>query len=359
MNMRIPRKVQKFAIDFRRISFLVFCLVYPVSSQSVWTQQQSGVEDTLLNVKAVNENDVWVSGTGGCVLRTVDGGSSWEKRFTPLRAFDNVCVEPLDSSIAWVVSIDASSGTDFRIFKTSDGGRNWKQVFRTLHTFGDAVRFFDRDDGIALGDPYPGARFNVYTTSDGGENWTRVARSNIPAADSAKNEFGVTACLSVYGDDAWFATASQAKEFHPRVYHTTDRGMSWTVSHPIDGLTGIAVSIEFEDESNGIVVDNLGGKWARTTDGGSSWNVRDIGKLLWLRDMKEIPGTFSLMICGGEPDSGYVYELSAGDSSWRALRLPPGTKRVRSIAFGSPGQGWGVGGGGDIIKWTSIRKSDR
>lgn len=321
-------------------------------AQGHWAFQVSGSSDTLLNVKAVNAEVGWAAGSGGCVLRTTDGGINWKKCATPLADFDNVCIEPLDSTVAWVVSIDAASGTDFRIFKTDDGSNSWKQVFKTDHTFGDAVRFFDKSHGIALGDPYPADYFSVYTTSDGGDSWHRVKRENIVAADTAQGEFGVTACMSVFGTDAWFATASQSKDFCPRVFHSTDFGKSWRASDPIKGLNGIAVSLEFTDALHGVVVDNLGGKWASTTDGGKSWSVHDIGRLLWLRDIKRVPGSLTLMIAGGEADSGYVFESSSGDTAWHSVPLPPGTKRIRSISFGSPDVGWAVGGIGEILRWT-------
>lgn len=331
--------------------FAFLLLPASLSYAQGWQVQRSGVTDSLMNVKAVNASVAWACGSGGCALRTVDGGSRWEKRFTPLDDFDNVCVEPRSALTAWVVSIDAATGTDFRIFKTTDGGKNWRQVFRREHTFGDAVRFFDAKHGIALGDPYPGDYFNVYTTSDGGSSWHRVGRKSLPAADSAESEFGVTASLDLFGKNAWFSTASQKPGFHPRVYHSTDMGKTWTASPPIQGLSGIAVSVDFRDAGHGVVVDNLGGRWAETSDGGENWAVHDIGDSLWLRDIKYVPGSETLMIAGGKVDSGYALRLQRGSHTWQRIPLPAGTERIRSVTFASAADCWLVGGGGEILKW--------
>ncbi len=335
-----------------RLIFLVFSLTIAgaLSAQTSWTAQYSGVADSLMNVKALNDMVVWGVGSGGCVVRTTDGGKVWDRCGTPLPHFVNVCVEPLNAMIAWVVSIDAS-GTDFRIFKTFDGGKKWGQAFRTANTFGDAVRFFDSEHGIALGDPYPAGYFNVYTTSDGGTSWHRVAPDMIPPADSVTGEFGVTACLRLIGKDAWFSTASQSGDFSPRVFRSTDRGKSWTASQPIKGLSGIAVSLDFSDRLHGVIVDNLGGRWAETGDGGTTWRVHDMRRLLWLRDIRIIPGSGALIVAGGEPDSGYVLVRRPGHS-WKPVPLPPGTERIRSASFISKRIGWVVGGGGQILKWT-------
>ena len=331
---------------------ILFCASASASNAQVWQAEHSGVTDSLMNVKAVNASVVWACGSGGSVLRTVDGGVQWQKCFIPLKGFDNVCIEPRSSSTAWVASIDAATGTDFRIFKTTDGGRMWHEVFRIEHTFGDAVRFFDSKHAIALGDPFPGDYFNVYTTSDGGSSWHRVGRKYLPPADSAESEFGVTACLDLHGKNAWFATASQKPGFHPRVYHSTDMGETWTSSAPIRGLSGIAVSLDFKDANHGVVVDNLGGRWAETMDGGVKWTVHDTGDSLWLRDIRFVPGSKSLIIAGGEVDSGYVLRLVHGSKTWKKLPLPAGTGRIRSVTFASPTGCWIVGGGGEILKWT-------
>lgn len=340
------------AIRMRLLVFVFLFLSPSMSNAQVWQVQDFGVTDTLMNVKAVNSAVVWACGSGGSVLRTVDGGAHWENCFIPLKGFDNVCIEPRSPSTAWVVSIDAATGTDFRIFKTTNGGRMWREVFRREHTFGDAVRFFDSKHGIALGDPFPGDYFNVYTTSDGGSSWHRAGRKYLPPADSAESEFGVTACLDLHGKNAWFATASQKPGFHPRVYHSTDMGRMWTSSAPIPGLSGIAVSLDFKDAKHGVVVDNLGGRWAETMDGGKKWTVHDTGDSLWLRDIKFVPGSKSMIIAGGEVDSGYVLRLVHGSNTWKIVTLPAGTERIRSVTFASPTGCWIVGGGGEILKWT-------
>ena len=44
-----------------------------------WTVQTSGVTARLRGVSAVSERVAWVSGSGSTVLRTMDGGQSWQK----------------------------------------------------------------------------------------------------------------------------------------------------------------------------------------------------------------------------------------------------------------------------------------
>ena len=44
-----------------------------------WTTQTSGVTARLRGVSAVSERVAWASGSGSTVLRTMDGGQSWQK----------------------------------------------------------------------------------------------------------------------------------------------------------------------------------------------------------------------------------------------------------------------------------------
>ncbi|HKY27003.1 MAG TPA: hypothetical protein VJM12_03570, partial [Pyrinomonadaceae bacterium] len=44
-----------------------------------WTVQTSGVNVRLRGISAVSESVAWASGAGSTVLRTADGGTSWQK----------------------------------------------------------------------------------------------------------------------------------------------------------------------------------------------------------------------------------------------------------------------------------------
>lgn len=44
-----------------------------------WEEQESGVTSGMRGVSAVSEDVAWASGTFGTVIKTVDGGATWEK----------------------------------------------------------------------------------------------------------------------------------------------------------------------------------------------------------------------------------------------------------------------------------------
>ena len=63
------------------------------------TVQTTGSTTTLFSVSAVNDHVVWTSGGNGTVLRTLDGGTTWEKKSVPggeRLAFSHTCrISPL------------------------------------------------------------------------------------------------------------------------------------------------------------------------------------------------------------------------------------------------------------------------
>jgi photosystem II stability/assembly factor-like uncharacterized protein len=77
-------------------------------------------------VSSTNNNTAWAVSLGeGFVIKTIDGGSSWDTIFDPL---DGCCfrsVDFLNDSIGFVSSIDSS------FYRTTDGGNNWTEIPNT------------------------------------------------------------------------------------------------------------------------------------------------------------------------------------------------------------------------------------
>src|SRR5690349_9691243 len=71
-----------------------------------WEPQTSGVTVRLRGVSAVSSTVAWASGASGTVLRTVDGGRTWQQRPVPgADALDFRDVDALGDSTAVILSI--------------------------------------------------------------------------------------------------------------------------------------------------------------------------------------------------------------------------------------------------------------
>ncbi|MGH3468697.1 MAG: YCF48-related protein [Thermocrispum sp.] len=244
-----------------------------------WQLKDTGTTAQFRGLSALGRKVAWVSGSKGTVLRTADGG----------RTFDSVGpegtgeldfrdVEALDAKTAVVLSI--GPGEDSRIYRTSDGGKTWAKAFQNTEptAFYNCVSFFDKRNGLAVSDPVDG-KFRLAATHDGGKSWRVVPSDGMPPA--LPGEYGFSAsgqCLATHGSkDAWIASGGGEQA---RVFHSADRGRTWTVSAtPLASSESAGVfAVAFRDRDTGIAIGgdyveptNSADALALTRDGGQTW----------------------------------------------------------------------------------------
>ena len=241
--------------------------------------QASGTESLLIAAHAVSDQIVWVSGAGGVVGKTVDGGATWQTAVVPgadtLQFRDVVA---FDARTAWALSI--GNGASSRIVKTTDGGTTWRTVFVNdrAEAFFDCLSFWDPQRGLAYSDSIDGT-FVVITTEDGGETWQPVPTRVLPRATEGEGGFAASGtCVATQGADrAWIATGNADPA---RVLRTDDGGRSWTASEVpvVAGAAKGLASIAMRDDRDCVAVGGDIGDpesdvdaVARTTNGGRTW----------------------------------------------------------------------------------------
>ena len=246
-----------------------------------WEERPTGTTSGLRGVSAVNEEVAWVSGSGGTVLRTLDGGATWENVAPPDAAAQGFRdIEAFDADTAVLLAI--GTGEASRLYRTDDGGETWTKTYQNTEptAFYDCMSFFDRRRGLVLGDPV-GGKFQILSTEDGGRSWTLLPSDGMPAALPGEFAFAASGtCIETAGGrDAWFATGGDAVA---RVFHSDDRGQTWdVVATPMkSGATAGIYSLAFTSPRVGIAV---GGDFlapsdapqgaAYTTDGGETWTL--------------------------------------------------------------------------------------
>ena len=95
--------------------------------QMQWEPQQSGTRARLRGVSAVSPQVAWACGARGSVLRTVDGGATWQSLTVPgAGELDFRDVQAVTDRTAHVLSIGA--GELSRIYQTTDAGATWDSV---------------------------------------------------------------------------------------------------------------------------------------------------------------------------------------------------------------------------------------
>jgi photosystem II stability/assembly factor-like uncharacterized protein len=315
-----------------------------------WEPQVSGVTARLRGVSAVSERIAWASGAAGTVLRTADGGATWQAvPIAEAGKLDFRDVDAIDEKTAYVLSI--GSGIASRIYKTIDAGAHWRLQFTNQDPKGfyDAMAFWDSTHGVAIGDSIDG-HFVILTTTNG-EAWARVPAEALPPALPNEGAFaGSGTNIGVLpGGRAWIGTGAAAR---CRVLRTKDGGTTWTIAEtPIAAgpSTGI-FSIAFRDPVHGMVVggdyrkeDQAVENAAMTVDGGVSWkSLRGLGG--FRSAVAVVPGARQSWLAVGPRGA----DLSKDDgATWSAIE----GAGYHAFSFARRGKaGWGVGEAGRIGK---------
>ncbi|HVE57670.1 MAG TPA: YCF48-related protein [Pyrinomonadaceae bacterium] len=256
-------------------------------SNAQWQKQNVDSKASLRGLSVVDQNIIWASGTGGTVLRTVDGGKNWAVlKVAGAEKLDFRDIEAFDADTAYILSI--GEGENSRIYKTTDGGKNWSLQFKNSNpkAFFDALAFWDKTHGMAMSDPVDG-RFPLLETSDG-EIWNLLDNALVKdyqgvMASAKKGEAAFAAsgtCLLTQGKNNIFLVSGGTDA---RVFRSSDRGLSWTAADTpiIKGTAGSGIfSIAMRDAKNGVIVggnyekpNEINNNLAFTKDGGKTWNL--------------------------------------------------------------------------------------
>ena len=123
------------------------------------------------SIEAIDENNLCVVGDEGAVFLTTDGGETWfgpSMNMYETRLNDIVFFDALNGIIA---------GEDGLLLRSTDGGNSWQHIPSVPgsenHDY-HSVAFYDATIGVSVG----GNGVEIYTT-DGGETWSDSAPQNL------------------------------------------------------------------------------------------------------------------------------------------------------------------------------------
>jgi photosystem II stability/assembly factor-like uncharacterized protein len=259
-----------------------------------WWPIQSGGTGATHALDAVDPLHAWAANDGGEVLYTVNGGIQWHRVAVP--GFDNYGrlqdVDFLDASLGWAVGRDEFfGGGQGRIVRSTDGGRSWQMQNTLPNAYMEGVEALDAQTVLALGQVPLGPRF-ILRTTNGGQTWDDVSPSQAVFMDTDfvdastgwvvggriyKTTNGGQTWTEQFTPDELLYAVSFGDALHgwavgwgPTLLRTTDGGQTWT-PQAVGAATNVLLAVEALGPDVAWIA-GANGFVARTTDGGQTWH---------------------------------------------------------------------------------------
>jgi len=270
------------------------------------------------------------------VLRTVDGGRTWQQTLAVPDDGVNgpavVQIQAIDGKVAWALTLACNSTppanpilncpTDLR--RTVDGGHTWKTLVTDPVV---SMRFATASRGwLAIAGS--SGSFEVRFTNDGGSTWTRgmqTSSGGIVGLDAATSQVAWAMTR-----DGGYCSASTCDKYE--LFRTLNGGVTWTsLGNPKPSTGNCALGAIygplFASPTRGWLALNLGaggaagiGGLLQTEDGGKTWrctNTPPNTNLVSAGDPNHIWVTGT----DRSTDVSTLYSSEDGGATWQALDI--------------------------------------
>lgn len=311
----------------------------------------------------------------GVILKTTDGGETWDKQTNSNPNFNNFhAVSVIDANNAFAIG-SGNFGYSQVFSRTTDGGTTWTTQTYSMYSEGRHISFIF--NGISFSDPdngtIVGGNGTIISTTNGGESWSynsfgNTATMRSVALKDANNGIAVgslgTITKTTDGGKSWTVIPVKTNSY---LYNTTyadtkhciavgnetvlksaDGGITWKLlSFSSIFLRGVS----FSDSSKGTAVgykrigDSFIAAILRTTDGGETWSEQPAGVTntllgIYMTDLNNATAV-------GE--GGTIIKTTDAGATWK-LQTSGTTVKLNSVYFTGVNKGIIVGEGGIILR---------
>jgi len=247
-----------------------------------------------------DEPFTWYIGaaTGG-IMKTVDGGDSWENVFTDAGTISigDLAIDPNNKNIIYAGTGEANSSSfsffGDGVYKSYDAGETWEHigleesvyVGRIIVDYNDSERIFLASCGTLFS---PNEDRGVYKSEDGGDSWEKILFLNdsTSAIDLVQHPEDPDILYAAMWERMRGRNYRRSFGESSGIYKSTDGGDSWdelTVGLPINddcGRIGLDISISNPDVLYAFYdMPNYEVMVYGTEDGGDSWDRKNDGSI--------------------------------------------------------------------------------
>ena len=303
-----------------------------------WSEQTSGTTSTLWDVDFIDASTGYVVGASGTILFTSDGGTNWTPSFYGTATLYKVNF--INNNLGFIGS---SSTTTGRLLRTTNGGSSWDNITANIAGLDGTVRglhFLDANTGWISN-----STGKIFKTIDGGASGSMVYYIGSTTATIYEVKFSDA--------NTGYAISSAG-----RVLNSTDGGTSWTLTQTsaVKNLYGLGIlGVYTEDVAPPILVGGDAGTIIKSLDG-VNWQVDFYAASQEILQRAAFPSETVGYTVGGSittgAESGDILKTTNGGTTWTKLALDPGY-RIYSVFFLTENLGYiGVRGPTGVYKTT-------
>ncbi|MFC1553148.1 beta-propeller fold lactonase family protein [candidate division KSB1 bacterium] len=278
------------------------------------------------DVFSIDANTVWIIGENDLLIKTADGGGSWESYSIGTGRSLNA-VFFVDADNGWIV------GSDDTIIKSTDGGSSWGSQNPNLGNDFYGVHFFNGTTGWVVG-----SGGIILKTTDG-SSW------NTQTSNTSEDLFGV---FFTDANNGW------AVGNNGTILATVDGGDNWAVK--TSGTSVELRGIHFTSSTVGWVSGNES-TVLKTTNGGTDWTAQTIpiasdGKLwdIYFADSNKGWAVGNVGEFNNSIQSAIVYTADGG-TTW-TTQIHPFDRGLKGVHFTDANNGWIAGAGNSVFSTT-------
>ena len=341
----------------------------------------------VISIYFINSTTGFLCGNASVnAMKTTDGGLTWNLLPNlPNNSYDYSCVYAKDANNIFL-GVDYS-GNSRIIIRTTNGGSTWNQITlpgTTLIEVRD-IKFQNANTGYIAGNE----TYFAYTTN-GGSNWTqsvfpnnqqglynlKIVGSTVYALGSY-NAYYFTSNLGVTWDSVVFNDPSNVNQPYPflvtafditgsdaivvgyngKINISNDGGSTWRNKNYSVGNNQYSFSSVFALKGSGQVWSgsDYGGLILHSSDNGANWTKQQTSALYAFYDIYMVNSSTGYA-AGGDPffgATGYCYKTTNGGTNWTPLTIPNPDKARFKVDFVNANTGWIFGGEYDVVSLIS------
>ncbi len=328
---------------------LIWIIITGITTQAQnWTRQNpSPTFQHLFGISFPSADTGYICGENSMVLRTFDGGTTWEELNFPFKGRQLQDINFIDNHrgyvpVGWAVCYTTDAGEtwshstvphgnasyyktsflddstmfvfgyDGSLAKSSDQGISWELLYQVPgegEKFNN-VQFANHLTGYIAGETISIYRTPVFRrTNDGGITWEDIA---LPP------EIKMVADVSVISAEEIWIGARNYVGGKSRLYHSIDGGLTWDIkiAGNSNGDQGI-IKMKFFNALEGFALNWM--NLYKTVDGGESWTAHYLYEHINFDPMLNnfsCPNQNTVYFCSYHP---YLLKTSDGGDSYQNL----------------------------------------